>query len=176
VSLPFVLECSSKLKTGCPLLTFNRCRDRRDSLTDLSWGKWACTFWHKSIFFEFNRTCKCFSCNFLGLAVNQSPQGISCDIFEKLSTRVCRCLVIIPIPWLLLNWELSIVNFTGFWSFVVVKSSLTLRWSGLLSWKIKGYPLKILLERTSGLLNMEKFLFGISAFGVFQMILYKVFL
>jgi hypothetical protein len=42
--------------------------------------------------------------------------------------------------------------------------------------KIEGHPLKILLERTRGLLNMEKFLLGISAFGVSQMILYKVFL
>jgi hypothetical protein len=37
--------------------------------------------------------------------------------------------------------------------------------------KNKGYPLKILLKRTRGLLNKEKSLFGISAFGVFQMIL-----
>jgi hypothetical protein len=39
---------------------------------------------------------------------------------------------------------------------------------------IKGYPLKILLKKTRGLLNKKKFLFGISAFGVFRMILYKV--
>jgi hypothetical protein len=35
---------------------------------------------------------------------------------------------------------------------------------------IKGYPLKILLKRTRGLLNKKIFLFGISAFGVFRMI------
>jgi hypothetical protein len=40
--------------------------------------------------------------------------------------------------------------------------------------KNKGYPLKILLNRTRGLLNEENFPFGISAFGVFQMILYIV--
>jgi hypothetical protein len=40
--------------------------------------------------------------------------------------------------------------------------------------KNNGYPRKILLKRTRGLLNKEKFLFGISVFGVFQMILYKV--
>jgi len=40
--------------------------------------------------------------------------------------------------------------------------------------KIKGYPLEILLKRTRGLLNKEKFLFGISAFGVFRMILFRV--
>ncbi len=37
--------------------------------------------------------------------------------------------------------------------------------------KNKGYPHTILLERTRGLLNKEKFLFGISAFGFFKMIL-----
>jgi hypothetical protein len=40
--------------------------------------------------------------------------------------------------------------------------------------KIKGCPLKILLKRTRGLLDEEKFLFGISAFGVFGMILFRV--
>ncbi len=37
--------------------------------------------------------------------------------------------------------------------------------------KAKGYPLKILLERTRGLLIKENFLFGISAFGIFKMFL-----
>jgi hypothetical protein len=37
--------------------------------------------------------------------------------------------------------------------------------------KVKGYPSKILLKRTKGLLNKEKILFGTSAFGVFRMIL-----
>jgi hypothetical protein len=37
--------------------------------------------------------------------------------------------------------------------------------------KNKGYPQKVLLERTRGLVNKEKFLFGISAFGFFQTIL-----
>ncbi len=40
--------------------------------------------------------------------------------------------------------------------------------------KNKGYLLKIMLKRTRGLLSEEKFLFGISAFGVFQMILYSL--
>ncbi len=34
---------------------------------------------------ELNCTSKGFSCNFLDLAVNQSPQGISCDIFDQRS-------------------------------------------------------------------------------------------
>jgi hypothetical protein len=37
--------------------------------------------------------------------------------------------------------------------------------------KNKGYPQKILLKRSRGLFNKEKFLFGISAFRFFQMIL-----
>jgi hypothetical protein len=36
--------------------------------------------------------------------------------------------------------------------------------------KVKGYPLKILLKRTIGWLIKEKFLFGISTFGVFKML------
>ncbi len=40
--------------------------------------------------------------------------------------------------------------------------------------KNKGYLLRILLKRTRGLFNREKFLFGISVFGVFQMILYSL--
>jgi hypothetical protein len=32
--------------------------------------------------------------------------------------------------------------------------------------KAKGYPFKILLKRTRGLVLNEKFLFGISAFGI----------
>jgi hypothetical protein len=40
--------------------------------------------------------------------------------------------------------------------------------------KIRGYPLKILLKRTRGSLNKENSLLGISAFGVFRMILFRV--
>jgi hypothetical protein len=41
--------------------------------------------------------------------------------------------------------------------------------------EIKGYPLKILLKRTRGLLTKEKILFGNSAFGIFRMIFFGVF-
>jgi hypothetical protein len=40
--------------------------------------------------------------------------------------------------------------------------------------KAKGYPFKVLLKRTRGLVLKEKFLFGISAFGIFRMILLQV--
>jgi hypothetical protein len=70
---------------------------------------------------ELNCTSKGFSCNFLDLAVKQSPQGISCDIFDKHSQPEYAGIemihmphVFIPISHLLLSWELSIVNFTGF--------------------------------------------------------------
>jgi hypothetical protein len=41
--------------------------------------------------------------------------------------------------------------------------------------EVKGYPLKILLKKTRGLITKEKFFFGNSAFGVFRMILFGVF-
>jgi hypothetical protein len=41
--------------------------------------------------------------------------------------------------------------------------------------EVKGYPLKILLKKTRGLITKEKFFFGNSAFGVFRMILFVVF-
>ncbi len=73
------------------------------------------------------------------------------------------CLMFIPISQILLIiWELAIVNFTGFWGFVVVKSSFSQMVSLIVILKNKGYPLKILLKRTTGLLNKPKFLFGIS--------------
>jgi len=40
--------------------------------------------------------------------------------------------------------------------------------------KEKGYPFKVLLKITRGLVLKEKFLFGISAFGIFRMILLQV--
>ncbi len=40
--------------------------------------------------------------------------------------------------------------------------------------KVKGYPFKILLKRTRGLLIKEKIIFRISTFGVFKMILFWV--
>jgi hypothetical protein len=40
---------------------------------------------YPKIFCELNCTSKGFSCNFLDLAVRQSLQGLSCDIFDKCS-------------------------------------------------------------------------------------------
>jgi hypothetical protein len=81
----------------------------------------------------------------LDLAVKQSPQGISCDIFDKVLNQSMQvltwfvCLMFIPLSLLLPSLELSIVDFTGFWGFVVLKLSLSLRWPVLLSfWRIKA--------------------------------------
>jgi hypothetical protein len=40
--------------------------------------------------------------------------------------------------------------------------------------KAKGYPFKVLQKRIRGLVLKEKFMFGISAFGIFRMILLRV--
>jgi hypothetical protein len=40
--------------------------------------------------------------------------------------------------------------------------------------KTKGYPFKVLLKKTRGLVLKEKFLFGIFAFGIFRMPLLRV--
>jgi hypothetical protein len=129
------------------------------------------------LFLRFNN----LSCNFLNLAVKLSPQGISCDFFDEHSQWEYAVIEMIHMPHVHSNISItaklgvSIVNFTGFWCFVVVKSSLSLRTvSPMVLLKNKGYTLKILLKRSRGLLSKEKFLFGISAFGVFSMILYKV--
>jgi hypothetical protein len=40
--------------------------------------------------------------------------------------------------------------------------------------KAKGYPLKVLLKRTRGLVFKKKIMFGIFTFGIFRMILLQV--
>jgi hypothetical protein len=120
---------------------------------------------------ELNCTSKGFSCNFLDLAVRQSPKGLSCDIFDKRSQP--ECLMFIPISQLLgfINSQfyrfLRLCSCKKFFVFQMVSLIVLL--------KIKGYPLKIILKRTRGLLNKEKILYAISAFGVFRMILFRVF-
>jgi hypothetical protein len=111
-----------------------------------------------------DKVLKVYSVTFLTNALNHSMQVL----------KWLECLMFIPIFQLLRSWGLSIVNFTGSWGFVVVRSFLSFRWSVLFLLKIKGYPLKILLKRTRGLLKKENSLFGISAFGVFRMILFRV--
>jgi hypothetical protein len=47
---------------------------------------------------ELNCTSKGFSCNFLDLAVRQSPQGLSCDIFDKHSQPEYAGIEMIRMP------------------------------------------------------------------------------
>ncbi len=82
--LTLCVRMQFKLKTGCPLLTFNRCRDRGIVLL-ISLEENEHVHFCTKTSFELNCTSKSFSCHFLDLAVNQSPQGRSCYIFDKLS-------------------------------------------------------------------------------------------
>jgi hypothetical protein len=130
---------------------------------------------------ELNCTSKGFSCNFLDLTVSQRPQGLKVYPVTFLTNALnqsmqvlkgLECLMFIPISQWRQSWGLSIVNFTDSWGFVVVRSFLSSRWSSLIVFlEAKGYPFKVLLKRTRGLVLKEKFLFGISAFGIFRMIL-----
>jgi hypothetical protein len=45
-----------------------------------------------------NCTSKVFSCNFLDLTVRQSPQGLSCDIFDKRSQPEYAGIEMIRMP------------------------------------------------------------------------------
>ncbi len=78
----------------------------------------------------------------------------------------------IPISQLLLSWELSIgcqlYRLCSCKEFFVSQM-----FSLLVLLKNKGYPLRILLKKIRGLLNKGKIHFGISAFGVSQMIVCK---
>jgi hypothetical protein len=124
---------------------------------------------------KLNCTCKGFSCNFLNLAVEQSPQGIFCDIFDKCSQPEIE---MIHMPHIHSNIpitaKLGVIN-SQFCRFLRLCSCKEFFVSQMVSLivllKNNGYPLKILLNRTRGLLDNEKFLIRISPFGVFQTIL-----
>ncbi len=47
---------------------------------------------------ELNSMCKGFSCNFLDLTVRLSPQGVSCDIFDKCSQPEYAGIEMIRMP------------------------------------------------------------------------------
>jgi hypothetical protein len=116
---------------------------------------------------------KGFSCNFLDLAVRQSPQGLSCDIFDKSSEPEYAGIEMIRMPDVHSNIsitvKLGVIN-SQFYRFLRLCSCNKL----IVLLKVKGYPLKILLKRIRGLFDKEQFPFGISAFGVFRMILFRV--
>ncbi len=127
---------------------------------------------------ELNCTSKGFSCNFLDLTVRQSPQGLSCDIFDNHSQPGIE---MVRMPHVHSNIsmtvKLRVINsqIYRFLRHCCCKNFLVFQMvSFFVFLKAKGYPLKVLLKRTRGLLLKEKFLFGISAFGIFRMILLQV--
>ncbi len=130
---------------------------------------------------ELSCTSKGFSCNFLDLTVRQSPQGFSCAIFDKCSQPEYAGIEMIRMPHVHSNIsmtaKLGVINsqFYRFLRLCSCKNFFVFQMVSLIVFlKAKGYPLKVLLKRTRGLLLKEKFLFGISAFGSFRMILLQV--
>jgi len=131
--------------------------------------------------FELNCTSKDFSCKFLDLPVRQSPQGLSCDIFDKRSQPEYAGIEMIRIPHvhsiISMTAKLGVTNsqIYRFLRLCSCKKLFVFQMVSLVVFlKVKGYPLKILLKRTRGLLIKEKILFGISTFGVFKLILLRV--
>jgi hypothetical protein len=65
-------------------------------------------------FCELNCVSKGFSCNFLDLAVRQSPQGLSCEIFDKHSQPEYAGIEMIRMSHVLSNIsmtaELGVIN------------------------------------------------------------------
>jgi len=127
---------------------------------------------------ELNCMSEGFSCNFLDLAVRQSPQGFSCDIFDKHSQPEYAGIEMIRMSHVHSNIsmtvKLGVINsqFYRFLRLCSCKKVLVFQMVSLIVFrKEKGYNLKILLKRTRGLLIKEKFIFGISTFGTFKMIL-----
>ncbi len=113
--------------------------------------------------------------------MRQSPQGVSCDIFDKHSQPEYAGIEMTRMPHvhsnISLTAKLGVINsqFYRFLRLCSCKMFFVFQMVSLIVFlKVKGYPLKILLKRTSGLLIKEKLIFGISTFGVFQKILFQV--
>ncbi len=114
---------------------------------------------------ELNCMSKGFSCNFLDLAVRQSPQGLSCDTFDKHSQPEYAGIEMIRMPHVHFNISMTVKlgviksQFYRFLRFCSCKKFFVFRMISLIVLlKAKGYPLKFLLNRTRGLLFKEKFL------------------
>jgi hypothetical protein len=128
-----------------------------------------------------NCMSKGFSCNCLNLTVRLSPQGVSCDIFDKCSQPEYAGIEMIRMPHVHSNISMTVklgfIN-SQFYSLLRLcscKKFFVFQMVSLIVFlKAKGYPLKVLLKRTRGLVLKENFLFGISAFGIFRMILLRV--
>jgi hypothetical protein len=123
---------------------------------------------------ELNYTSKGFSCNFLDLTVSQSLQGLSYDIFDKRSQPEYAGIEMIRMPHVHSNISMTVkqgVINSQFYIFLKLCSCKTFFVFQMVTLivflKAKGYPFKVLLKRTRGLVLKEKFMFGISAFGIF---------
>jgi hypothetical protein len=113
--------------------------------------------------------------------VSQNPQGLSCDIFDKHSQPESAGIELIRMPHVHSNIsmtvKLGVINsqFCRFLRLCSCKKFFVFQLVSLVVFlKAKGYPFKVLLKRTRGLVLKEKFLFEISAFGIFRMILLQV--
>ncbi len=113
--------------------------------------------------------------------MRQSPQGLSCDIFDKHSQPEYAGIERIRMPNVHSNIsmtaKLGVINsqFYRFLRLCSCKNFFVFQMVSLIAFlKAKGYPLKVLLKRTRGFFLKEKFLFEISTFGIFRMILLQV--
>jgi hypothetical protein len=113
--------------------------------------------------------------------VRQSPQGLSCDIFDEHSQPEYAGIGMIRMPHVHSNISmtvrLGVINgqFYRFLRLCSCKKFFVFQMVSLIVFlKVKGNPLKVLLKRIRGLVLKEKILFGISAFGIFRMILLRV--
>ncbi len=124
---------------------------------------------------ELNCASKGFSCNFLDLAVKLSPQGLSCDIFDKRSQPEYAGIEMIRMPHVHSNIsmtaKLGVIDcqFYRFLRLCSCKKFFVFQMVSLIIFlKAKGYLLKVLLKRTRGLLIKEKICFWNFRFWHFQ--------
>jgi hypothetical protein len=71
----------------------------QDSFSSCIYPKTSC---------ELNCTSRGFSCDFLDLAVRQSPQGLSCDIFDKHSQPEYAGIEMIRMPYVHSNISMTV--------------------------------------------------------------------
>jgi hypothetical protein len=92
---------------------------------------------------ELNCTSKGFSCNCFDLAVRQSPQGLSCDIFDKCSQPEYAGIELIRMPHIHSNISMTINS--QFYRFLRLRSCKKIFVFQMVSLivflKAKGYPL-----------------------------------
>jgi hypothetical protein len=106
---------------------------------------------------ELNCTSKGFSCNFLDLIVSQSPQGLSCDIFDKRFQPEYAGIEMIRMPHVHSNIsmtaKLRVINsqFCRFLRLCSCKKFSVFQMVSLIVFlKAKGCPLKVLTRKLEG--------------------------